>query len=390
MRIAVVHEWFATYAGSERVVEEILALYPQADLFALVDFLSEKDRRFLKDRSICTSFIQKLPLARKRFRAYLPLMPLAIEQFDLTGYDLIISSNHAVAKGVIRGPDQIHISYIHTPIRYAWDLQHQYLRESKLDSGMKSWVTRAILHYLRQWDNSSADRVDRMVANSRYIARRIWSSYRRESTVIHPPVNVEAFPLCEEKEDFYVAASRLVPYKRIPLIVEAFARMPNRKLVLIGDGPELERVRASATPNITVMGFQPCHVLRDYLQRAKAMIFAAEEDFGILPVEAMACGTPVIAYGRGGILDTVIPGYTGAFFEEQTVDAIVDAVETSDNSLSGCEPRAISAHAAKYSPERFRQQFSALVSAEASKWRARQNVGRMSPPTPEPMAIQAT
>ena len=247
LKVAIVHEWFVTYAGSERVVEQILNVFPQADLFALVDFLQDDERGFLGGRQVHTSFIQRLPKARTAFRNYLPLMPLAVEQFDLSAYDLVISSNHAVAKGVITGPGQVHISYVHTPIRYAWDLQHQYLRESGLDSGLKSWIAKVSLHYLRMWDAHTAHGVDAFLANSKYIARRIRKVYGRDAAVVYPPVDIARFELRADKEDYYLAASRMVPYKRMPMIAEAFAAMPDKQLVVIGDGPELDRVKALAT-----------------------------------------------------------------------------------------------------------------------------------------------
>lgn len=366
MRVAVVHEWFVTYAGSERVVEQILRLYPEADLFSLVDFLPPGQRDFILNKPVHTSFLQKLPLASRHFRRYLPLMPLAIEQFDLSGYDLVISSSHAVAKGVITGPDQLHIAYVHSPIRYAWDLQHQYLAESGLDRGMMNWPTRYMLHRIRLWDNRTANGVDDFIANSCFIARRIQKVYRREAAVIYPPVDVAAFALKEQKEDFYLTVSRMTPYKRVGLIVEAFAAMPDKKLVVIGGGPEFEKVKHQAGANVTLLGHQPFEVLKDYMQRAKAFVFAAEEDFGIVPVEAMACGTPVIAYGKGGTLETVrglaSPSPTGVFFPEQSAEAIQRAVDELEENYSRFDPCAIHEQAQRFSPERFRQEFATFVS----------------------------
>ncbi len=333
-RVAIVHEWLVTYAGSERVVRELLTIYPDADLFALVDFLSDEDRIKFFGKRATTSFIQKLPFARKKFRSYLPLMPIAVEQFDLSRYDLIISSSHAVAKGVLTGPDQLHICYCHTPIRYAWDLQHQYLSQSGLTRGLKSAFARITLHYIRQWDSRTANGVDIFIANSAYIARRIKKVYGRDAHIVHPPVDLAAFPLCANKEDFYLAASRFVPYKRMDLIIDAFNAMPEKRLIVIGDGPEFARLKATTGPNITMLGYQKDMVLRDHLQRAKAFVFAAEEDFGIMPVEAQACGTPVIAYGRGGVLESILPPgnlqnlpATGIFFQTQTVPALIEAVK---------------------------------------------------------------
>lgn len=331
-RVAIVHEWLVTYGGSERVLKELIALFPEADLFALVDFLSDEDRANLNGKRARTSFLQSLPFARRKYRSYLPLMPIAVEQFDLSGYDLVISSSHAVAKGVITGPGQKHICYCHTPIRYAWDLQHQYLHEAGISRGFRSVLARLVLHYIRHWDLRANAGVDHFIANSVYVASRIRKFYGRESVVIHPPVDIEAFRPCQQKEDFYLAASRLVPYKRMELIAAAFARMPQRRLTIIGDGPGMDRLRAIKAANISILGYQPFPVLRDHMQRARAFIFAAEEDFGITPVEAQACGTPVIAFGRGGATETILAGNagiapTGLFFEEQTEESLMAAVE---------------------------------------------------------------
>jgi glycosyltransferase involved in cell wall biosynthesis len=369
MRVALVHDWFTVYAGAERVVEQILRVFPQADVYALVDFLKKEERGFLQGKRAQVSFIQRLPKAQQRYRTYLPLMPLAIEQFDLRGYDLVISSSHAVAKGVITGPDQLHICYCHSPIRYAWDLQHQYLKESGLERGVKSWIARALLHYLRLWDSRTANGVDLFIANSRYIARRILKVYRRQAEVIYPPVDVEAFTLRQDKEDFYLTASRMVPYKRIDLIVEAFSQMPDKRLVVIGDGPEMPKVRAKAGPNVTLLGYQPFEVLRDYMQRAKAFVFAAEEDFGIAPVEAQACGTPVIAFGKGGAAETVVAGETGIFFQDQNVPSLIKAIEEFEKLRF--DPLRVRKNAERFSSERFRREFAALIEREWSRFKER-------------------
>ena len=365
MRVAIVHDWLTLKGGAEVCLDEFLRLYPQADLFCVVDFLSQEERGFLKGHRTTTSFIQKLPWAEKRYRSYLPLMPLAIEQLDVTGYDLVLSSSAAVAKGVITGPNQVHVAYTHSPIRYAWDLHHQYLQESGLNRGVKSWIARAILHYMRIWDARTANGVDHFVANSKFVSRRIQKVYGRKSTVIYPPVNLDRFTISENREEFYLTMSRMVPYKRIPLIVEAFSGMPDRRLVVIGDGPEMPAVRAAAGPNVTILGKQSDAVVVDHLQRAKAFLFAAEEDFGIAPVEAQACGTPVVAYGKGGALETIIgrdgEGQTGVFFAEQTVPAIVAAVEHLDRRLDAITPAACRANAERFSAERFRQEISSLV-----------------------------
>lgn len=370
MRIAVVHDWLVTYAGAERVLENILKCYPDADIFTIVDFASRKDCKFLDGKKVTTSFIQRLPFAKKHYRGYLPLMPLAIEQHDLSGYDLIISSSHAVAKGVLTGPDQVHVSYVHSPIRYAWDLQHQYLYESGLSKGIRSWIARLILHYIRIWDSRTANGVDAFAANSQFISRRINKTYRRESRVIYPPVNVSAFTIGTKREEFYLTASRMVPYKKIPLIINAFASMPERQLVVIGDGPEFKKAKQLISPNITLLGYQPGDVLRDYMQRAKAFVFAAEEDFGITPVEAQACGTPVIAFGRGGVLETVLDlmheNPTGLFFSEQTVGSLVEAIHLFEQNQSVFTSDACRRNAERFGDERFRNELMAWVEDIAS------------------------
>lgn len=364
MKVAIIHDWLMTYAGAERVLEQMILNYPEADIYSTVDFLPEHQRIFLHGRPVKTSFIQKLPLAKKYYRHYLPLMPLAVEQFDLSSYDIVISSSHAVAKGVLVGPDQLHVCMCYSPIRYAWDLQHQYLRESGLDGGFKSWVVRYLLHRIRLWDARTAAGVDSFFAISHFIERRIRRVYRRDSVVIYPPVDVESFSLVEPKEDFYLTASRMVPYKRIDLIVEAFSEMPDKRLVVIGDGPDFEKIKSAAAANVTLMGYQPFSVLKEKLQLAKAFVFAAEEDFGIAPVEAQACGTPVIAFGKGGVLETVCgegPGQrTGIFFKSQTVDSLIDAVLAFESGPE-ISPQACRSNAERFATSVFRERFSEVM-----------------------------
>lgn len=359
-RVAIVHEWLTVYAGAERVLEQLLLLYPQADLFVVCDFLPPHERDFLQGKTPRTTFIQRLPAARKYYRHYLPLMPLAVEQIDLSGYDLILSSSHAVAKGVLTGPDQLHISYVHTPIRYAWDLYFQYLREANLTRGIKSLLARLILHYVRLWDATTASRVDVFVANSRYVARRIWRTYRRRAHVIYPPVEVNRFNPGRPREDFYLTLSRFVPYKRVDLIVSAFTRM-KRPLVVIGDGPDFEKIKRLAGPNVQLMGYQPDEVVRDYMERCKAFVFAAEEDFGITPVEAQAAGAPVIAYGRGGVTETVVAGKTGLFFQKQSEESLIEAVDAFERDSHSFDPEIIRRHAERFSRERFQREISVLI-----------------------------
>ncbi|CAM3382127.1 glycosyl transferase [Pseudomonas floridensis] len=367
MRIAIVHDWLVTYAGAERVLASLINVWPEADLFAVIDFMSDEDRAHLHGKVATTTFIQNLPNARKRYQRYLPLMPLAIEQLDLSGYDLIISSSHAVAKGVLSGPDQLHISYIHSPIRYAWDLQHQYLREAGLNRGVKGKLARLILHYIRLWDQRTAAGVDAFIANSGFIGARICKAYRRDSTVIYPPVDTLGFTAHGARQDFYFTASRMVPYKRMPMIVEAFAAMPDKRLIMIGDGPDLAKAQAIASraPNITLMGFQAAEILIEHMRTAKAFVFAAEEDFGISPVEAQACGTPVIAFGKGGVLETVRgldhPQPTGVFYPQQTVESLIAAVNEFESAQARITAQACRANAERFSVARFEEEIRTFV-----------------------------
>ena len=366
LKVAVVHDWLVVYAGAEKVLEQLINIWPDADVFTLVDFLPADQRAFLKGRPVTTSFLQKLPFARNSYRSYLPLMPLAIEQLDLSSYDLIVSSSYAVAKGVLTSGNQLHVSYVHSPVRYAWDLQNQYLRESKLEKGFRSFMVRSLLHYIRMWDHRTASGVDVMVANSRFIQRRIKKVYGCEAQVIYPPVDTIGFTLCRDKEDFYVTACRLVPYKMTSTMVEAFALMPDKRLVVVGDGPELTRIKSLAGRNVEVLGHQSFATLKQLMQKAKAFVFAAEEDFGITPVEAQACGTPVIAYGRGGALETVRgldSGHapTGLFFHEQTPQAIANAVQQFERRASEFSPDACRANAESFATENFKTQMAALV-----------------------------
>lgn len=364
---AVVHDWLPVYAGAERVLEQIVEVADPTDIYTLVDFLSEADRRFLAGRPVRTSFIQGLPFARRLYRHYLPFAPLAIEGFDLSGYDRVVSSSYAVAKGVLTHADQLHLSYVHSPVRYAWDLQFAYLRDGGMGRrGVRRAAARALLHYLRLFDATSASRVDRFVANSHHVARRIWKTYRRTADVVHPPVDLDAFPLSAGGGDHYVTVGRLVPYKRFDVVVEAFNAMPGRELVVIGDGPDLRRLEALAGPNVRVLGRQPAEALRYYLQNARGFVFAALEDFGIAPVEAMACGTPVLAYGRGGALETVRPGVSGLLFEDQSADSVRDGVDRFERTPF--EREAVRAHAEQFSVGAFRRRFADVLDAAAHEF----------------------
>lgn len=378
LRVAIVHDFLYVYAGAEKVLEQIIALFPDADLFSLVDFLPKEQRGFILNKPVKASFLQKMPLARRQHRAYLPLMPLAVEQLDVSGYDLVLSSSYLAAKGVMTGPDQLHICYCHTPPRFAWDLQNQYLNETGIISGIKSMLARLILHYVRHWDSTSANAVDVFVTNSDFVGRRIQKVYRRSATTIYPPVALEQFSSggaqpYGAREDFYMTTSRLVPYKRVDLMLEAFNAMPDRRFLVVGEGPLLEKLRAKASPNVRLVGHVGPEELKRYLHLARAFIFAAEEDFGIVPVEAQACGTPVIAFGRGGVTESVIAGKTGVFFQEQSAASLIAAVQAFEavERSDGWDARLIRENARRFSIGRFREEFLTLVRAEWERFGAR-------------------
>jgi glycosyltransferase involved in cell wall biosynthesis len=364
-RVALVHDWLSTYVGGERVLEQMLALFPQSDIFTSIDILPAHERAFLGGKVPITSPAQHWPLVKKHYRAFLPLMMFAIEQLDVSEHELVLSSSSAIAKGVLTGPDQLHISYVHSPMRYAWDMQHAYLRDAGL-TGIRGLLARSILHRARLWDLRTANGVDHFAANSKFIARRIWKVYRREATVIYPPVDVDNFSLVESKDDFYLSLSRMVPYKKVPAIVEAFRALPDRKLVVIGDGTEMSKVKALAGSNVEILGYQSSSVVRDYMQRARALIFAAEEDFGISPVEAQACGTPVIAFGRGGALETILGADarepTGHFFNSQQPDAIANAIRDFERLSDTIRPQACRNNALRFSTSVFRREYGEFVS----------------------------
>jgi glycosyltransferase involved in cell wall biosynthesis len=382
MRVAVVHDWLYIVGGAERVLQAILRCYPGADIFCVFDILPDHDRERMGFRRSTTSFIQKLPFLRRFHRLYLPLMPIAVEQLDLSEYDLIISSSHAVAKGVLTGPDQIHISYVHSPMRYAWDLQHQYLRESGMVKGIKSLLARALLYKMRLWDVRTAFAVDEYVANSRFIGRRIKKLYGRIAEVIYPPVEVpDRLETCV-KEDFFLTASRLVPYKNTRAIVEAFKDLPNDRLLVAGRGPELERLKAIATPNVTFLGFVEDSHLARLMSAARAFVFAAEEDFGIVVVEVQGRGTPVIAYGKGGARETVVadgPCPTGLFFDAPEAGSIVAAVEEFKEREAEFTPQNCHAHAHTFNTDRFDQQFTEFVERRVAALREERDIRPMSP-----------
>jgi len=364
---ALVHEWLTPEAtgGSELVVRQILQSI-DADLYALIDFESSNPDSYLYGRAIGHTFLQHFPKARSGVQKYLPLLPLAIEQLDLGQYDVVLSSSHAVAKGIITYPHQIHFCYCHTPMRYAWDLTFEYLQASRLGRGVAGWLTRALLHYLRQWDAISANRVDYFIANSRHTARRIWRCYRREAEVIYPPVNIDRFPFATQKDDFYVTVCRLVSYKRVETIVRAFNQL-GKPIFIIGGGPQLAELRAIAQPNVQLLGSQPDAVVNDLVSRARAFVYAACEDFGIAPVEAQACGTPAIAYRRGGTGETVIDlrdrpdRPTGILFDRQTVPDLVAAVEYFEQHRDRFDPHCARAQSERFTPKIFDEQYLTFI-----------------------------
>jgi glycosyltransferase involved in cell wall biosynthesis len=369
MKKALIHDWYYINGGAEKVLRSFNNIWNDFDHFALIDFLDEKDRANIftgKNNKVKTSFIQKLPTAKSNHRKFLQLFPLAIEQFDLSEYDLIISSSASIAKGVITNSNQLHISYIHSPMRYAWDLYHQYFKESNL-TGVKGWYARKVLSKIRLWDVISTNRVDYIIANSQYIAKRIKKVYRRNSRVIYPPVDIDSFFLETEKDDYYVTASRLVSYKKVNLIVSAFSKMLDKKLIVIGEGPEMKKIKSLATTNVTVLGHVSFAEMVKYLQKAKAFIFAAEEDFGIVPVEAQACGTPVLAYGKGGVLETVKDGISGSFFYDQSEKSIIEGVKKVENITF--DPKLVRKNAEKFSRERFEKEFKQTVEELYLNWK---------------------
>lgn len=361
MKVALIHDWLIAMGGAEKVLESLIKMYP-ADIFTLVKNTKNLKGTPFEELKVKTSFIQKLPKAEKKYRNYLPLFPLAIEQFDLSEYDLVISSSHSTAKGVLTHADQMHICYCHTPMRYAWDLYQQYLREARLKSGLKGVMAKFFLHYLRIWDAHSSARVNAYLANSHYVARRIKQLYNQDAEVVYPPVDLNFYTLEEEKEEFYLTISRMVPYKKMDLIVETFAAMPDKKLLVIGEGPDEEKIKAKAKKNIEFLPYQEKEVLKKYLQKAKGFVFASIEDFGILPVEAQGCGTPVLALGKGGALETVQENETGIFFSEQTVASLMEGIKKFEKKVF--DPQKIRTHAESFCEEVFQEKFQASIRAK--------------------------
>ncbi|GGL77371.1 glycosyltransferase [Wenxinia marina] len=359
MKIAIVHYWLVGMRGGEKVVEQIATLFPDADIFTHVcdrDRISDTLRR----HRIVETSIARLPGARRHYPKYLGFMPRALEELDLRAYDLVISSESGPAKGVITRPDAVHVCYVHSPMRYLWDMSPDYAAGF---GGAGRVVFAHVAHRLRQWDVTSAQRVDHLVANSRFVARRIEKFWRRASTVIHPPVDLDAFrPTADPDRAGYLFVSELVPYKRADLAIDAFRQLRDRRLVIVGDGPDLSRLRAAASANVSFRGRVGAEELTQLYQNCRALIFPAEEDFGIVPLEAMACGRPVIAYGRGGALDSVREGETGTFFDAQTPDSLVGAVRRFEADLEArLSVERIAARAARFGEGAFRAAFGAYL-----------------------------
>ncbi len=367
---AIVHEWFLDYMGSEKCVESFTNLYPDADIFALIDFLNESDRKkILKGKKATTTFIQKMPRAKKSHRSYLPFYPIAIEQLDISDADIVLSSSHSVAKGVLTNSKQLHICYCHTPMRYAWDLYHQYINASGLQRGIKGKIAKYFLHKIRIWDYISSQRVDHFIANSKYIARRIEKNYGRRADVIYPPVDVDKFTVKESKDDYYLVVARFVPYKKVDVAVKAFSKMPDKKLIVVGSGPDKVKLKEVAAQNVEFLGYQSDEELVNLMQRAKAFIYPAEEDFGITIVEAQAAGTPVISYGIGGASETVVDGKTGILFTEQTVSSLTSAIERFDKDFE-TDSNLIREHSLKFSRSRFEKEIKSFVDQKYSEFKS--------------------
>lgn len=379
MKKALIHDWFKDFGGAERCIESFTNIWEDFETYSLIDFLSDEDREvILKGKKAHTSFIQKLPKAKDKYRNYLPLFPLAIEQFDLSDYELILSSSHAVAKGVLTRPDQLHISYVYSPIRYAWDLHFQYLKESGLNKGLKGYLAKYFLHKIRLWDLSTANRVDHYIAISYYIAKRIEKIYAKKADVIYPPVDTSSFIIGNTTENYYVTSSRMVPYKKIDLIVEALSQT-NHKLLVIGSGPDWNKIKSKAGKNIELLGQQSFNDMITIIQKAKAYIFAAEEDFGIAPIEAQACGVPVIAFGKGATLETIIGKFakennvketdTGIFFEEQSIPSLLNAIEVFEKNNYKFDKGIIRENALRFSKERFEKEFEEKINEIYQNWK---------------------
>lgn len=362
MKVAITHDWLTSYGGGERVVRELHGMFPDAPVYTAV-YDPARVPASVREWDIRPSFLQRIPFAKRKYQLLLPLMPLAFEQFDMSGYDLVISSSSACAKGVITSPDAVNVCYCHTPTRYIWDLYHDYTRGHRARA-----LIAPAAHLLRMWDRLSADRVDHFVANSYEVASRIRRHYRRDSELIYPPVDVDRIvPNGREAEDFYLVVARLVPYKRVDLAVQAANRL-GKRLVVVGDGPEHRRLEALAGPTVEIRGWQSDEAVADLLARCRAFLFPGWEDFGISAVEAQAAGRPVIAYGRGGAIETVVDGRTGVLFEEQTVESLAEAMLRCERSAF--DPGVCRRNAERFGADVFRAQLGAAIERQLQAARA--------------------
>ena len=371
-RLTLIHDWLTTWGGGEQVLEAALETLGPAPIHTMVYRPEVFRQSSIGRQDIRTSFIQRLPRSRANHRLYLPLMPLAAEQFDLRGFDLVLSSSHVVAHGVLTGPNQLHLSYTHAPARYAWSLYREHLETAGLRRGITSWAWRLLMHYLRLWDSAAAHRVDAFIANSRWTADNIWRAYRRRADVIYPPVDIDSFQPLEPREDYYLTVSRLVPYKRVDLIVEAFSRL-GLPLRIVGTGPEMRRLSRIARGNVEFLGWQSKGQLQELMGRARAFVYAAVEDFGITLVEAQAAGCPVIAYGRGGARETVLDGETGILFKERSGEGILQAVRAFGGQSGAFDSATLRRNAIRFGKDRFKKELADLVHA---RWTEFQNLGR--------------
>lgn len=365
MKVAFIQDWLTSYGGAEKCIEALCEVWPEADIYTLVYRQEIFNHSIISGHKVYTSFIQSLPWSKTKFRHYFMLYPFAVEQYDLNEYDVVISFSAAFSHGVITSPNQLHICYKHTPMRYAWNGYHEYLQDPQIRSKWKNWLTRHLIHRLRRWDFQAAQRPDLIIANSEEVRRRIWKYYRRRAIVIYPPVEVDKFSFSSSKAkgNYYFTMSRMVPYKRIDLIVKAFIELGDKKLIVAGDGPEMGRLKKIArdSSNIEFVGFVNDKDKIELMQKAKAFIFSAHEDFGIAPVEAQACGIPIIAYGKGGALETVVDNKTGIFFNAQRIEELKKTVFRFEELKGSFNPTLIRKNAEKFSQTVFKNKIKKYV-----------------------------